>query len=316
MNNSTDITLPELNNSTFYCFMAGYIFCGFVQIVGIALMVYAKIEAVNQKLAIIGLAAAEFLSCMDQILFHIGFLNDFDSLNWWVAFGTFLQTFTALVTKCMMFVIIIDRFLYIYLSLKYHVCTQTKVLCGITSIWTLCAIVSGGLGLAGKYIKDENTIHTIYNTFYCVYFTLDVIITITAITVYAYFYWKVHLVKLRERTIVRALKQMHSPPQRTTRFLVPCLIVLNFIIFNMSATLILMITRNTMSLGEKSIKLSQIAFLLLLLGWLSDAGIFIFFQKEVRNVWKGMMTKRRRFTTRVSPIGLVSAEALKETILS
>ena len=120
-----------------------------------------------------------------------------------------------------------------------------------------------------------------FSSFYLL--TLDIIILISFMVTYLYFYSRVK--QIRD---VESVNAVNRPSQNRHRLLfkkfkVPCYIVLTYICFNMSSTILLIY-----SIYESNEKLSRILYhsmdIPIVVGFTSDAFIYVVANKDVRKL--------------------------------
>ena len=266
-----------------YIFLGGYILTAILHGSGIWLLYSVKIALVNQRLIILNLAMAELLSCIERIVYSCGRLGKYRNI-YWLRFGFFLYLFTALITKFIMFHLTLDRFLEIYLHMKYAVyLTKTRLVKILATLWILSASVSITLVVISITITD---VITMYSHFFYIYFGIDITITFTALVTYMYFFIKIRSFTKCERQLSGHLKESKRDTSTSKKFLVPCLTIASYILFNVTGTTIQMAMQfmNTKRPTDVIIILSNSAFLLTLLGWIADWIIYILLQRKIRKV--------------------------------
>ena len=263
-----------------YAFLSGYIFTAILHSIGIWILCSVKMALANQRLIILNLALAELLSCIERIIYTSGSLADFRNTIW-LRFGFFLHLFAAFITKFIMLLLTLDRFLEIYFHMKYAVyLTRKKLFYILITLWLLSAGLSVTLVLVAIFVSE---VLKMYALFFYVYFGIDIVITIAAVSTYIYFFVKVRSFKQKERKLSGHLIQHKQ--STSNKFLVPCLTIATYILFNVTGTTIHMaiqLMEDKYAPTSLIIALSHIGFLLMLLGWVSDWMIYIILQRNVR----------------------------------
>ena len=238
--------------------------------VGFVLLYKAKEELLpNQRLITMNLAVTETLYCMGQVLFHT--LEVADLLP--TVVNIILEFFLASCFCAIRFAvlhIIVDRFLDIWLNIKYPIyVNKKKILIAIGMQW----IFGFCFGLIESLIWHFEDIDiTLLKDV-----LLDVIVIVTAFVTNIYFF----------RTIMSMIQPTLSnttdgrPDKRRVllKLKIPCLMVLTFIIFNAASTILLYVAEKH-DLPEQVFLAHDI---LDIFGWCSDALIYVLLQKRVRH---------------------------------
>ena len=174
--------------------------------------------------------------------------------------------------------IIFDRFLEIYTNIKYPLyMTYKRMSLLLATHWiisALCAtinVVLEHLEISGKFEV----------TFF-LGLILDVMILISSISTYIYFYRTVRKIRRLELTAA-------SQPQELgvhlliSKFKLPCYIVLTYTCFNLSSTA-MMAASQLVDNEKPSEHLFRFSLVPTLIGFTSDAIIYVFANREVRKL--------------------------------
>ena len=261
--------------------IAGYALALVLHSVGFILLYKAKGSLPNQRIVTMNLAAAEILHCFWQILQHIMILTN--SFLWIKkeAFEAlyiiiFLNQFLYLNIGLIFILIIIDRFLYIWLNIKYTVyITKTKLAIAILAQWTLAAVASLIPVFLLRYrVIDGSTYMTNILIFEL---ATDIFIVSIALLTFTYLFLKVKSITQQtnnQRSHIGALNIW-------AKLKVPGLMVITFITFNISSTILKYIY---FSLQGTPLTVDILVTVLQIIGWCSDAIIYLLVQKRVRRL--------------------------------
>ena len=246
----------------------------------------------NQILIIMNLAIMELVACLKNPILHPNVTKVL------VPYMT-LAVFSDLAIRLIMLVLLADRFLEIFLNIRYPVLiTKGRIFKIICIVW----IVSGVYGLVVTmftvYGDHEASVKLrMYHSFYVhnyINVIVDAIFTISAIITYYYFYVKIRDISMKDNF------QRCSGPQKERRdrqfnYKIPFRTVGTFLTFNVSADIFLQIItyKRKTSNRENSTSyqlLDTIAFSLQTCGYLSDAIVYIAMQKSVRKLFQRKIT--------------------------
>ena len=185
--------------------------------------------------------------------------------------------------------IILDRFLYVWLNLKYSFYINNRSLAAIIiSHWSGSAI----LALIVTLLLQMKTIHilTYLHVSSYVIITLDLLIFIGAIITYAYLFVKIKVLMKNPLFVKRERATFGEIADVWWKLKVPTLMVFSFIIFNVSGTVIR--TINTYVTFKMELYIAN--GLLDISGWFADALIYILLQKRVRSLLLRLCRKMKR----------------------
>lgn len=273
-----------------------------LHILGLIVLFYIKspISNQNQITIMINLALTEFIFCLNLgILFMFKILNtDFFKGSVLETLNLSVEMFSFTSNKLVMLVIITDRFFDIYLNIKYAVYfTRKRIKYTLFIIWFICALYAAGQGVfVHTNCYTSRGAWTIQNY---ISFPLDAIILLSAILTYIYFYMKVNAILQS----LAAVKNLRSPQnmedtQTTTRlgmkFLLPFLIIFTYLLCNVTATALFIIRRNYYLGTRHSSVLLQVAWTAEVIGFLSDAVLYVFLQRNVRLFITSLCSKQQQ----------------------
>ena len=249
-----------------------------MHIVGLWLLHGARFVLQNQRLITINLAIAEVLYGLYGIFYALMEICRVKYEKWILADGC-LDQLIGTTMKLIMLHIILDRFLDISLNIKYNIyLNETRLIQIMCILWAL-SFASMIVFLVVVYEHDFEQL--LDDISYASYFrlTLDIIIIICAVSTYVYFY--VTIQNMNNGRIATAPMEMRVDRKRQrkmlrAKFITPCLVVTTYIIFNVSATVL------WASMPDNFIMIN-IGWLLTAFGIVSDALIYIFTQKRIRN---------------------------------
>ena len=151
---------------------------------------------------------------------------------------------------------------------------------------SLC-IISGFYGFSlGLYRAFGNRVNLMYSVHNYTLLVLDAIFVIASICTYSYFY---RLVKRIKQSSPRRLATKNS------KFIIPFLIVLSYLLFNVTSTILFQVWRHIRPLGpaEPSYLLTM-ARVLTLLGFTCDSILHIFSQRRIRVKLRGLLTTKSK----------------------
>ena len=271
---------------------AGYALTAVLHTIGLYLICKIKISPCNQRLLITNLAAIEMVGSWYSVLTNSVMISRKWDMRWehthiFIAFVIYTAIRLAVLN------VILDRFLDIFLNLKYPLYMTKKMISGILTIeWIVVVSAAVVFTLLVKF--DIYPLTGFY--YFLIYFhlSLDILITFVAMVTYTYFY-------LRVRSI------MNTHTQDTTRnkqmlwrnFKIPLLMVASYILFNVTATVMRMVAlqdmiQNNNEYTKLYIILTGLSGILDTLGWISDALIYIFLQKKIRRTLTSKLRKSSR----------------------
>ena len=273
-----------LQTGYYYVFVVGYSFAAMLHLIGLVLLHKVKTNFVNQRTITIHLAVTETFNCLFQVFVSINALAKSQMYDLYLVLQFFI-VFCGTSSKIIMMYLTMDRLLDIVLHLKYPIYfTKRFVMTILSTIWLfsfIFGIIVTLLQVDTKNVRIRKQILLARNY---LFFTLDLFITVNAIITYVCLYFKVRA----------ALRNTHAPAGRNggrqnplTKFVVPFVLVLTYIIFNVTGSVCKMVH----FWNPKKIILVNISGLLVMFGWISDAFVYIFVQREVRLYLISLMRK-------------------------
>lgn len=258
--------------------------------IGLVLLYKAKGKLPHQRMVTMNLAAAEMIYCLWRAAWHIMNVTDFFV---WIrgivpnasTFFSFVSEFLFVNIRFAYILIIADRFLFIWLNIKYYLyITKHQLRLVIIAQWLL-AILTALVVILFYKCKVLN-----YNEFIrtrlVIHIALDTLISSTALFTFSYLF-------LRVKGITKESdnqQKVHSGMFKIwMKLKVPGLMVITFVIFNVSSTILKFID---LKFDYKDLRLIITIYTLTILGWCFDSIIYILLQKRVRKLVYSM-TKRR-----------------------
>ena len=262
----------------YYIFAVGYSLGALLHFVGLVLLCKVKTKFVNQRMITVHLAVTEMLNCLVQASVVVTGLAKYQVYELYVVFQFFI-VFSIMNSKLIMMYVTLDRLLDILLHMKYTLYfTKRRVMMILSVLW--CVSITTGI-TASILIQDVRNreirirINEIRNY---LFFTLDMFITLNAVITYTCLYMKVR----------KALHNTHTPAGQNggrqnplAKFVVPCVLVSTYIVFNVTGSTLKMIQYLNPK-NREMIILVFISGLLIMVGWMSDAFVYIFAQRDVR----------------------------------
>ena len=295
--NST--TTEEYTTSKFNIFytIAALLTASF-HVVGLCLMYFIDFKPAIQRIIIMNLALTELMCCLTQAGLYIE--NLVDAENWGrqpVLSTMYLvaMTFSFTSYKLVMLYLIMDRFSDIFLNLRYALYFDRKrVLKILSSLWICSACYGVIMGICGAIditsggldkLRDLYQIHNIISV------SLDGIIMLMAIITYVYFFIIVYKMVKADQALQRVKKLKNI----AMKFLLPFLMVANFLTFNVGSTI--MFEMAWESEGDTRDKLGRWAMFMLISGFLLDSVLYIFLQRGIRDFLKSKMMRVQRINS-------------------
>ena len=268
-----------------------------------------KSDLPNQTVILTSLALSELLFSISKAVFELLKL-EYTGWRYWEAndirsilYFCFL-TVSRIANRLAMLYVICDRYLAILMHLRYEIFfPKTRVLKIVTLLWLVSTLYTAALVIL-TFIKKYLTSESAWNNMVYTGLTLDAIIVVLSIGTYVYFYIKVRAAVKSDAEKPRAKqKRPESECDKTTKstteapkisptlngrsykrkFLLPFLVVITYILFNISS----MIAFQVRSINGRSEPhdrvLAQVGSVLMLVGYINDAVLYIFVQKNIRH---------------------------------
>ena len=240
-------------------------------------MLKAKNDLPNQRILTINLATAEMLFCWFRVVEWSAVIAGKNSDIFIILTMAFsVLTFTEI--RLAMLHIIFDRFFEIFTNIKYPVyMTKPKMLMLIAIHWmisALCAMIGFVL-----QISISRKISFVFSFF--LFLCLDIIVLIFGVITYIYFYLTVK--KIKNSETISTNQRGRKTSLLIQKFKLPCYIVLTYILFNMTSTILLTLSENLDSEDMRKL-LFHFSYVPILAGFISDAAIYTFGNRSVRKL--------------------------------
>ena len=267
-------------------FITGYFIAALIHTFGLFLLHRVHFQPANQRLLIIHLAWTELCTSLSQaVVYTFLVAGRCDPYSTCSFIDKFVYRLFGGTSKLIMIYLICDRAFDIYFHLRYPLYfTQQTVKKVLITLWivgvtfALITVLMHKLRFRGEGI--------VISTFFV---GTDALIVITAVITYSYLYFKVRQ--------ILSNSQGNPQPENTnttpiSKFLLPCLIIATYLIFNLTGSVLLSYSRFVLEerVLTKSV-LSEVAHMFWILGWTSDGAIYIFLQKSVRERLQSMFRK-------------------------
>ena len=273
-------------------FISGYVISGICHMIGLALLSGVKEVLPNQKLLIMNLSAIEMVLSV--------YLAIEEGLTYtWTGHieKIFVSNLLFMGLRFAVLLMIVDRFLEVFLNIKYTVFVSIKRLrLVLVMLWLLSASVSIILACLAS---DKAKVHLIWLIFDAMITILDIVIVITAVTTYTYFYMMVRRIQQRLRTLTNQFTG-RGTNFSINKFKVPFLVVLNFICFNFTGSVLATISSYISLKRNQSVLFYDIVTFFDIASFLSDICIYVFLQKKVRRHFLFYFRKFQRTTSVIS----------------
>ena len=275
--------------------VSGYTLVTTFHALGFFLLYKTKGELPNQRIITMNLALVEMLYCLSQISFIVFDWTNAHFFIRGIIYGqVFLEVFIFCTIRLIILHLIIDRFLDVWLNLKYPVYINKKsLLITIAVLWFIG--ISLGLTLALYAHLDIKKLANCFRIIKVLHLALDITIIVTSLATHIYFFTKVK--RITQGTSNQRRRRSSSSINIWFKLKIPSLMVLTFIFFNTTSTILKYI--DYMYLASAKIKMTF--NILDLCGWCSDAFIYILMQRRVRRLLFSMFRGvERNQTTDIS----------------
>ena len=223
-------------------------------LIGIVVLFKGKLK---QTTILLHVAISETIFCLNHAIWPIKSSN-IPRLSF--------NLFCVLANRLLMLVLLGDRFLEIFLNIKYPVfVTKERLIKVISIIW----IASGLYGLITGILDGINKLHYLLAYYISNYIVLvnDITFSVCAFITYGYFYLRIRAAKGKSKI-------------SKFNFRIPFLMVATYLIFNVPSTIIFQVYTHRKE--ENKIYLLTVAYFLFILGFLSDSLLYIFMQRKVQ----------------------------------
>ena len=270
--------MTVLDKNFYYAYIVGYATISILHTIGLWLLKTTKTPLKNQRIVTMNLAVAELLGSLYQFVMKIYDLRSGEHHEHFeylidACFSIFLFTNIRLVMLHM----IVDRFLDIYLNIKYEVyITKHRTTLIVEGLWITSALFAVLMTLLCHFVTG---FQFLIKFFSYAFFSLDAVNALVAILVHVYLFVTVWSIAKTEFIHLPKLTQDRAKKTMMLKLLVPCLIIATYVLFNVSAEGIIIVVFHHKHGLEM---LHNIAHLLIILGWISDVFICVFAQKNIR----------------------------------
>ena len=263
-------------------FIAGYSLVVLIHLLGLFLLRLVKFQPINQRIVIIHLAFAELVYNLYQLFVYIFLMIgrcDEDSSCRYVDAHFFFFLGTA--NKFIMIYLIVDRLLDILLHLRYPLYfTEERVKNVLLAIWIFCWIYALIMLLLMKFDIAGDSLAWVYYPFS---YRSDIVIFLCALITYSMLYVKVQRFCAIDKSQREAGGNNNIKVYNKTKFLLPCLIIATYLVFNNAANVMFLYKHfGVMKDGYAKSLVSEISHGFWILGHISDGVLYIFMQKNIK----------------------------------
>ena len=260
----------------FYFYIVGGSLVAVLHCMGLILLYKCKSDLPNQRLLIINLAVVEMFTGIFATMYFVLTITGHHTSNVRLA-ERFLLTLSTTRVRFTVLHIILDRFLEIYLSVKYPIMmTLNKMMVLNSCLWLLSVVFA----IINTVLMHLNGLAVTMKFVGFVLFILDIVIIVAASSTYIYFYVKVKEIRTLERSA-------NGEPSKAgfslvaKKFKVPCYIVLTYILFNFTSSILAVISEYVKT-GKGLEVMDHISVTLDIVAYTSDAFIYVFMNKDIR----------------------------------
>ena len=260
-------------------YVALYSVIAILHFLGLILLYKAKTNLPNQRLLIKNLSMVEMLFCMSMVIF-CSFHVDASSGVIPQCLYAFFSTLFFIEIRLTMLHIIFDRFLEIFTNIKYPLyMSHRKIMFMITLHW--CGTVFGAVVSSILRFRGTFTSKWSVETLFCL--ILDIIILISAVSTYFYFFIKVRKIRKNEASFEPSSEENAMNVLIIKKFRQPCYIVLTYLCFNLSST-IMFTTSLYVNNRRQHELLNGFSHIPIMVGLVSDAFIYVYADRDVRGL--------------------------------
>ena len=276
--NGTSSTVNDLSAKGIIS-MSIYVLATVSHMVGIVLLVRLR-DHLNQILIIKNLVTMEIIASLNYTisLFRKVLVTKVLKVP-----NMALTVFSELGIRLFMVGILADRFLEIYLNIKYPVIiTRGRVFKLICLVWVTSGIY--GLGHTISAALEESTSSSWYIHNY-VNGVADVIFTISATITYSYFYLKIKEIRSKDTA-----QGCNGVSNRHFNYKIPFMIVGTFLTFNVTSDILFQICQYKITHCEGCCTscglFEPFAYVFQASGYLADAVIYVAMQKNIKTFFR------------------------------
>ena len=268
--------------------ITGYTLCGITHCIGLLLLYRIRSPLENQRLIILNLAAAYVLISALQVKIHAQQLSGYPGNHIHNAVTLFFRIFMATIYILLMMYIVVDRVLDIFLHLKYPIYfAHHRVIIILAALWIFSLSLAVLLVILGEFVFTMK--HILLVCFY-LFFSTDILFLFVAVAAYVYLY----------RAVKRTIRRTYSRSSRASKdgkdgftspkFLVPCLLVATYALFNVTGSLLGITQYFVPSVSDKVGPVRHVFFIC---GTMSDAAIYVFLQRYIRRAISRAIGRKR-----------------------
>ena len=250
----------------------------------------------NQKLLLIVLCTTELIYAVVDIAQKTAKL--LNSINIYKCFWVFNVITVVLMYMSVMTLLTIERFLAIYLNIKYDLlCPQRKTKIVITVIFIICLFA----GIPGLVISLNNHVLVGRALVRYIYPAFEICFVIVAIFTYLYITKQIYKHRRNREKLERQLKQTksfcHIKKQSSSnklRIFLPSLIVITFLFFTVFPNILKLCYSLKVFASDFIV---EIAYIMIPVGFIVDPVIYIFNLKVVRLKFRSKFRRNNSVNT-------------------
>ena len=271
----------QLDETFLKVFLGGYIFSLTLHIVGLYFIYHVQTKLRNQRLIIMNLAAANILNSILQIMRNILRMVNYRISGSAEYIEEFLRILCFTIYTIIVIYLAADRVLAIHLHMRYSQYFHRRhVIIILAVLWVSCALYSLILVLIAFIVYSIEAIQDFHLYFF---FVLENMTTIFALATFIYLYTKV---KRSEKIMLKMFGldnyRLTRQKRMVNKLFLPCALIFTYIIFFEPASIIVMLLAH----GGLYMKyMHEVVTILMLLGYISDAVVYLFLNKDVRDSW-------------------------------
>ena len=247
-----------------------YIFSAMLQVAGIHVLYHTKYLRAIQRMILINIGVCH-LGFSIYIIFKLSYtiINGEEPSKFTDCFAYVRFTIYPL----LILYLSIDRMLEIYLHLKYPIYVTKKCSYFIVKVlWVVILTIGVIIGIVIHYHPtDKKVSHYLF-----LIMSLPVLFAVIFVYIYIYKKWKT----LRH---IAALGKTQYRPRKSTFLIIPFLVVFTFVLCEGFAFAMVIVEVTIEPSGNTEGFIHCIIFTLLAVGGISDAFVYIFLQKHIRN---------------------------------
>ena len=271
------ITTPEIIRNSFSVLAVFFLLVGIVFLVRLG-------SHRNQNLIIINLAVIEMISCL-----NIPRLSKLKGMR--IPFMS-IKVFSNLAVRMFMLLLLGDRFLAIFLNIKYPVIiTRGKIVKMSSLIWIISCLYGIMQATFAAFGDPKTALIRLHRSWFIhnyIIVVFDSIFIVSSIVTYIYFYFKFKGNLLKDAS-QKSNESLKSNRRRAFNYKIPFMIVGTFWTFNVTSDILYQVevyhVRNARCCTHCEL-LVNIASFLQISGYISDAILYIAMQRRVTRMLK------------------------------